>query len=103
MTRIARRIAHAHIRVAVCVFALWIAQGFGWLGLMLYVQFADPHLGNSVLYVTQISQWALVLSCGVAATAGWGLIANKSSNEDVLAKIEALQEEMYEHLLRSGK
>jgi hypothetical protein len=70
---------------------------------MAYVQFVNPHIGNSVLYVTQLSQWALVLSCGVAATAGWGLIANRSNQDDVLAKIEAMQELIYAELCREGE
>lgn len=59
----------------VYVFAFWLVQMVFWMGMMVFVQFFDPGLGRSVQYVTQISHWALVLSCGVAATASWGLVA----------------------------
>lgn len=60
--------------------AFWIVQLVLWVGMMFVVQFVDRRLGQSVLYVTQISHWALVEAAATAAIAAGGLIqARKNS------------------------
>jgi hypothetical protein len=79
--RVAHKLAHVRVRLIVCVFGFWLAQLVAWISMMLYVQLLNPSLGQNVLYVTQISHWALVITCGTAATATWGVITARAHSE----------------------
>jgi hypothetical protein len=90
--RVAHKLAHVHIHLIVFVFGFWMLQLVAWVGMMLYVQLFNPRLGQNVLYVTQISHWALVITCGTAATATWGVItarAHSSATTRAVSGIEA--------------
>jgi hypothetical protein len=73
--RLAHRLAHAHIRWIALALIFWLVQLVCWVGMMLYVQLFPNHLKTSILYTIQISHWALVITCGTAATAAWGVLA----------------------------
>ena len=87
--------------------------------MMAYVQFFPNHLQNSILYTIQISHWALVITCGTAATATWGVITTRThsrteeiarehaemiqQNTALTLRIETLGELIYDHVRRSEK
>ena len=75
---VARILSRVHVRVIVIVFGFWLAQLCAWVGMMAYVEFFPNHLRNSILYTIQISHWALVITCGTAATATWGVITTRT-------------------------
>lgn len=83
MRALVNRLLHVHLNVAAVLFLFWVAQFIGWISMMFYVQFLDPKLGSSVLYVTQISHWALVESAGVGATSSWVLLHAKQIRREV--------------------
>ena len=90
--RIARRLGRVHVRVIVVVFGFWLAQLCAWVGMMAYVEFFPNHLRNSILYTIQISHWALVITCGTAATATWGVITTRThSRTEEIAREHAEQ------------
>jgi hypothetical protein len=95
MKGFAQRLGTAHIKVIAGVFAFWALQAVAWVCMMCYVQFFPNHLKNSILYTIQISHWALVITCGTAATAAWGIISlrlNAAKLEANAAKLKELHE-----------
>jgi hypothetical protein len=79
---LAHSLTHVKVRLIVFVFLFWGVQLVCWIIMMIYVQLFDPSLGQNVLYVTQISHWALVITCGTAATATWGVITSRGHHAE---------------------
>jgi len=77
-----------HIRVQ----TLRVLQLVVWVCLMVVATIHPHPFTSSLLYTVQISHWALVLSCGTAATATWGLIATRGHHEQ--AKVEWNKQEL---------
>lgn len=65
------------------VFVFWCIQLVAWICMMFYVQFFNQKLGQSVLYVTQISHWALVEAAGTAALSSWALLQAKHNQHKI--------------------
>lgn len=93
MRRLGHRLRHAHVNVALAMFVFWTAQFVIWIGMILFVQFVDPSLGTSVLYVTQISHWALVEAAGTAAISSWALYQSQHNSR----RIEEVHEDVDPH------
>ena len=107
-----RSLGRVHARAIIFVFGFWLLQLCAWLGMMAYVQFFPNHLQNSILYTIQISHWALVITCGTAATATWGVITTRTHSRaeeiarehaELLKATRDLGELILDHQLRSEK
>lgn len=89
LQRLHEALRHVPHEIIMLIFIFWMIQLIGWVGMMIYVGFFNHKLGQSVLYVTQISHWALVEAAGTAALSSWALLQAKHNQR----KLEQLQHE----------
>lgn len=86
--RMYTKLVHVRPNLLLLVFLFWLLQLVVWVLMIMYVQFFPNSLKTSILYTIQISHWALVITCGTAATATWALLAAKHAHELVLASLQ---------------
>lgn len=94
MGRLSRRILRIHPDVVAALFLFWIVQFILWTGMIVYVQFFYSGLGRNVLYVTQISHWALVEAAGTAAISSWALLQARRNEHRI--------KELHDHVTNGG-